>query len=107
MGSRFSAPAIAGTPRRRCPRHWIFLAAFSSRSITSPQFVQMWVRTLKDFWIRAPQPEQSWDVYAGLIASTRLPAHAALYARMLRKLPHPASWMLLLRPAFRLAPLCS
>jgi len=27
----------------------MFLAAFSSRSNTSPQFVQTWVRTLNDF----------------------------------------------------------
>ena len=77
-GSRFIAPAIAGAPRRRCPSHKIFLAAFRSRSKISPQFVQACVRTLRDFKIRSPQPEQSCDVYAGLTASTRLPAHAAV-----------------------------
>jgi hypothetical protein len=38
-------------------------AAFSSRSMTSPQEVQTWVRTLKLLGTRAPQPLQSWLVY--------------------------------------------
>jgi hypothetical protein len=107
MGSRFTAAGIPTTPRRRCPRQKIFLAAFSSRSKMSPQVVQTCVRTDRLFSTRAPHPEQSWDVDAGLTASTRLPAHAALYARMDRKWPHPASCMLWLRPALRLAPLCA
>src|SRR5260221_3662722 len=47
-GSRFSAPTIAGTPRRRCPRQWMLRAAFSSRSRMSPQLVQTGVRTESD-----------------------------------------------------------
>src|SRR5258708_7752529 len=93
MGSRFNAPAIAGTPRRRCPRHWLVLAAFASRSNTSPQEGQTWVRTLRRLGTRAPQPLQSWVVNAEATASARFPAHAALYARSDRKWPHPASWM--------------
>jgi hypothetical protein len=46
-GSRFSAPANAGTPRRRCPRQSMFLAAFRSRSRMRPQCVQTCVRTDK------------------------------------------------------------
>jgi SAM-dependent methyltransferase len=46
-GSRFIPPAIAGSPRRRCPSHWMFNAAFRSRSTTSPQCVQTCVRTLR------------------------------------------------------------
>jgi hypothetical protein len=106
-GSRFVPAGIPASPRRRCPRHWIFRAAFSSRSSMRPQCIQTWVRTLKDFSTRSPQPEQSCDVDAGSTASTRLPAHAALRARMMRKWPQPASRMLLLSPALRLAPLCS
>ena len=98
-------PAIARTPRRRCPRHWILRAAFSSRSMMSPQWVQTWVRTESDFWMRSPQPLQSCEVYAGLTASARFPAHAALKARRVRNWPHPASRRLLLRPASRAAPL--
>ena len=37
-------------------------------------------------------------------ASTRLPAHAALHARMTRKEYQPASWMDLFRPDLALAP---
>jgi hypothetical protein len=48
-GSRFIPAGIPASPRRRCPRHKMFLAAFSSRSSTRPQLVQTWVRTLKDF----------------------------------------------------------
>ena len=107
MGSRFSAPAIAGTPRRRCPRHWMFLAAFSSRSRIRPQLVQTWVRTESDFCMRSPHLLQSWLVYAGLTASTRFPAHAAVKVSMDRKRPHPASCRLLLRLALRAAPFCS
>ena len=77
-GSRFIPAGIPASPRRRCPRHTMFLAAFRSRSRIRPQVVQTWVRTLKDFCMRSPQPEQSCDVYAGLTASTRFPAHAAL-----------------------------
>ena len=69
----------------------MFNAAFSSRSSTWPQFVQTWVRTLKESCVRLPQPLQSYVVYAGLTASTRFPAHAALKARIERKWPHPAS----------------
>jgi hypothetical protein len=65
-GSRFIPPATAGGPRRRCPRHWMVLAAFSSRSRMRPQFVQIWVRTLRRFWMRSPHPLQSCEVYAGL-----------------------------------------
>ena len=90
-GFSVQRPANAGTPRRRCPRHWIFLAAFSSRSKTSPQCVQTWVRTERLFWIRSPQPLQSCAGYAGWTAATRLPTHAAVQARMDRKWPHPAS----------------
>src|SRR5258708_29543691 len=82
----------------------MFLAAFASRSNTRPQDGQQWVRTLRVLGTRSPQPEQSWLVYAGLTASTRFPAHAALKASRDRKLPHPASWLLLLRPVLRLAP---
>jgi hypothetical protein len=56
----------------------MFNAAFSSRSSTWPQFVQTWVRTLKEICMRSPQPLQSCVVYAGLTASTRFPAHAAV-----------------------------
>jgi hypothetical protein len=80
-GSRFLAPATAGTPRRRCPRQWMFRAAFASRSSTRSQDGQTWVRTERLFRIRSPQPLQSCEVYAGLTASTRLPAHAVLQAR--------------------------
>ena len=90
-GSRFTAAAYATTPRRCCPRHTMFLAAFASRSSMSPQLVQTWVRMDRLLCIRAPQPEQSWDVYAGGTASTRFPAHAALKARIVRKWRHPAS----------------
>jgi hypothetical protein len=85
----------------------MFLAAFRSRSMTSPQVLQTCVRTRKDLWIRLPQPEQSCDVYAGGTASTRLPAHAAVYTRRDRRWRHPASRMLVLRPALWLAPLCA
>ena len=44
-GSRFNPPANAGSPRRRCPRQRMFLAAFRSRSSMRPQVVQTWVRT--------------------------------------------------------------
>src|SRR5262249_56695592 len=84
-GSRFIPPATAGSPRRLCPSHWMFLAAFSSRSRISPHLVQTWVRTLNDFCTRSPHPLHSWEVYAGLTASTRFPAHAALQVRMVRK----------------------
>ena len=59
------------------------------------------------FWMRSPQPLQSCAVYAGVTASTCLPAHAGVQARMDRKWCHPASCMLLLRPALRLAPVWS
>src|SRR5262245_53664501 len=82
----------------------MFRAAFTSRSNTSPQDGQTWGRTESLFWMRAPQPLQSCDVYAGGTASTRLPAHAALQARMTRKACQPAFWMDVLRPAFAWAP---
>jgi hypothetical protein len=40
----------------------------------------------------------------GGMASTRLPAHVALPAKIMRKAYHPTSWMDVLRPALRLAP---
>src|SRR5260370_41461502 len=84
----------------------MFLAACASRSNTRPQDGQQWVRTLSVLGTRSPQPEHSWLVYAGLTASTRLPAHAALKASMDRKRLQPASWILLLRPVLRPAPFC-
>src|SRR5215469_3840583 len=102
-GSRFSAAGIPATPRRLCPSQRMLLAAFSSRSATYPHFGQLWVRTESALAMRSPQSvpsartlEQSWVVYAAGTASTRLPAHAALYARTDRKWRHPASCMLLL-----------
>jgi hypothetical protein len=71
-----ASPPVART-RRACPAHWIFLAAFRSRSRTSPQWGQTCVRTLRLLRTRSPHPLQSCDVYAGGTASTRLPAHAA------------------------------
>jgi len=44
-GSRFIPAGSPASPRRRCPRQRMFLAAFSSRSKMSPQFVQTCVRT--------------------------------------------------------------
>src|SRR5262249_36329314 len=44
-GSRFLPAGPPASPRRRCPRQKILLAACSSRSNTSPQCVQTWVRT--------------------------------------------------------------
>jgi hypothetical protein len=73
----------------------------------SPQLVQTWVRTRKDVCMRSPQPLQSCDVDAGLTAATRVPAHAALKVRMMRKWDHPASWLDVVTPALRLAPLCA
>src|SRR5215469_17472205 len=105
-GSRFipAAPANAGTPRRRCPRHTMVLAAFSSRSNTSPQDGQTWVRTDRLVATRCVQrlpsgntPLQSWLVYWAGTATTRLPAYAALLSRMVRNAHHPASLMLLAR----------
>jgi hypothetical protein len=90
-GSRFIAPATAGTPRRLCPSHKMFLAAFSSRSRIRPQVVQTCVRTLRLFSMRAPHPLQSCVVYAGQTASTRFPAHTALQARIERNCLQPAS----------------
>src|SRR5262245_66436375 len=84
----------------------MFRAAFSSRSSLSPQFGQTFVPTESDFSTRAPQPEHSWEVYAGLTASTRLPAHAAVHARIVRNWPHPASWRDLVPPDFALALWC-
>jgi hypothetical protein len=85
----------------------MFRAAFRSRSRISPQCGQTCVRTLKLLRTRLPHPLHSWEVYAGGTASTRLPAHAALQASIVRKAYQPASWMDMLRPAFALAPLCS
>src|SRR5262245_48702294 len=56
----------------------MFLAAFWSRSSTSPQAGHTWVRTLKLFCTRAPQPLQSWLVEAGSTNTTRLPAPRCL-----------------------------
>src|SRR5262249_26361951 len=42
------------SPNRRCPRQWMILAAFSSRSSTNPQGVHLWVRSLRLFSTRAP-----------------------------------------------------
>ena len=102
-GSRFNAAGIPATPRRRCPRHTMFLAAFRSRSRMRPQVVQTWVRTRRLFRLLemcSPHPLHSCEVYAGETASTRVPAHAAVQARIDRNCLHPASCMLLLRPAF-------
>src|SRR5262249_37052846 len=57
--SRFSTGTTAPTPQRACPAHWMFLAAFSSRSRMSPQLGQMWVWTESDFSTRVPHPLQS------------------------------------------------
>jgi len=57
------------------------LAACASRSSTRPQAGQTGVRTQRLVWIRAPPPEQSWRVDAGVTASTRVPAHAVLPGR--------------------------
>ena len=64
-GSRFLPAAYATSPRRRCPRHWMFFAAFASRSRISPQCVQTCVRTDRPLSTRSPPPEQSWGVDAG------------------------------------------
>jgi len=56
----------------------MFRAAFSSRSSTSPQQGQTWVRTLKDLSMRSPQPLHSWLVYCAGTATTRFPAHAGV-----------------------------
>ena len=77
-GFRFIAPATAGTPRRRCPRPSIFLAAFSSRSRISPQFGQTWVRTERLCWMRAPQPEQSSGRIRGIDRFHSLPGACCL-----------------------------
>ena len=63
--------------------------------------------TLSDFWTRCPQPLQSCEVYAGeellpLASRRMLPA----VGEDRQEVAHPASWMLLLRPALRLAPSC-
>src|SRR5258707_4448814 len=79
----------------------MFFAAFSSRSMTSPQDGQIWVRTERLFWTRSPQPLQSWLVHAGGTATTHLPAYAALLVRMVRNCAHPASLMLFARRGFR------
>src|SRR5215831_9354612 len=97
----------AVAPDGSAPSRSMFRAAFSSRSSIKPQLVQTWVGTDRLVYIRSPQPLQSCVVYAEGIASTRLPAHAALQARIRRKACHPASLLLWLRPALRLAPLCS
>ena len=56
----------------------MFSAAFSSRSITSPQEGQTWVRTERLFGTRSPQPEQSWLVYCGRHRSHSLPGPCCL-----------------------------
>jgi hypothetical protein len=64
QGRRFSVPP-AGTPaspRRACPAQGMVVAEFSSRSMTSPQFGQVWVRRVRTERLlrtRLPQPEQS------------------------------------------------
>ncbi len=51
----------------------MFLAAFSSRSSTSPQVGQIWVRMLSDLGTRSPHPLHSWLVSCGGIASHPTP----------------------------------
>src|SRR6516225_8740165 len=71
-------------------------AAFSSRSRISPQWVQTCVRAPRLLGTRAPRLLQSWDECAGLTASTHLPAHAALHAKIVkivRNWLRPVSWM--------------
>src|SRR5215472_18713211 len=83
-------------------------AAFWSRSSTSPQEGQTWVRTDRLFATRCVQrlpsgntPLQFWLVYAGGTATTHLPAYAALLVRLARNAAQPASLMLLARWGFR------
>src|SRR5215469_14615143 len=90
-GSRFTAPATAGTPRRLCPSHVMFFAAFASLSRISPQLVQTCVRMERLFFTISPPPEHACEVYAGGTATTHLPAHSALQVRIWPKLDHPAS----------------
>src|SRR5260221_11985824 len=62
--SRSSDAATATPPRRARPALSMFLAAFSSRSSTSPHsgFGQTWVRMDRLLRTRLPQPLQSWLV---------------------------------------------
>jgi hypothetical protein len=54
------------------------IAAFVSLSKDSPQLGQKCQRTLSGFLALFPQPEQSWDVYAGFTAMIIRPALSAL-----------------------------
>src|SRR6185369_16617455 len=92
LRSRYPSPSPKGRPA-----HSMFLAALWSRCRLVPHSGHRCQRTDKPLDTSTPQPEHVWLVNAGLTATTRLPAHAALWVRMLRNAAHPASLMLLAR----------
>jgi hypothetical protein len=44
--------ATAAAPQRACPARWLILAAFASRTNTSPQESQLWARTVGPLGMR-------------------------------------------------------
>src|SRR5262249_62123513 len=103
-----SSPPLSGLPHGACPAHWMLLAACSPRSAMESHLGQLWVRMEREFDTRAPHAvpsarvlEHSGVVNAGGMASTRVPAHAALHARILRKVYPPTALSALLRPRLR------
>src|SRR5436309_2468343 len=79
-------------------------AELVSRSSSVPH-EQLCHRSERSFLTTAPHPEQSCDVMNGFTKTTVRPAHAALTLTIAVNVLHPASKILLLSPAFALAPL--
>src|SRR5262245_60706547 len=95
--ARFIAAATPTAPRRGCPAHGVVLAAFWSRSSTTPQEGPLWVRTKSAFCARCPHPRQSCLGYCAGTTTTCLPAPAAVSARRVEQCANPASERDLLR----------
>src|SRR5258707_11769732 len=92
--------ARAWNPKRRISR-----AELWSRSSSAPQEGQLCQRSSRSLGTITPHWLQRWLVFLGFTLRTRAPALSALPSQILTNCPHPASRMLLFRPALRLAPL--
>src|SRR5450759_5750846 len=91
-----------GSPVR--PIRKMAMAELWSRSSSVPH-EQECHRSSSVFGLMAPQPLQIWLVYLGETSSTREPASSALFSQCCTNCAHPASRILLFRPAFAAAPL--